>query len=219
MEKYFSILEKVKLFDGIEQADLGQMLNCLEAKVIIAKKNKILLRAGSKPDQVGIVLNGMVQIVKEDADGNRMVIGVASPGEFFGEALCCAGVEESPVSVITCEDSEIMFLEFGRILRSCSHSCTFHRGLIENMLQIIAQKNLILQNRMDFLSKKTVREKVLTYLKSVAANSERHFSIPFNREELADFLCIDRTSLSRELARLKEEGVLDYWKNQFTLLK
>lgn len=218
MKEYLDIFKTVKLFNDIDKDDLEAMLTCLDSRVISLKKGEYILAAGNSVDQVGIVLTGHLHITKEDMDGERTLLATLSLGEFFGEALCCAGVTESPVSVLANTNAKVMLLGFRRILETCSSSCSFHTKLIENMLRIIAQKNLQLQVRMDFLSKKTIRARLLNYFESVVAQQSHDFTIPLNREELADFLCIDRSALSRELGFLKRNGIIDYKKNHFTLL-
>lgn len=218
MKKYLELLKRVKLFRDIDEDNIESMLKCLGARTVNLNKSEYVLVAGNRVDQVGIVLEGQLHIVRDDMDGGRALIAMLDPGDFFAEALCCAGVKESPVSVVATTDAKVMLLSFRHILHTCSSSCLFHTKLIENMLQVIAQKNLQLQARMDFLSKKTIRRRLMSYFESVALKQGRKFTIPFNREELADFLCIDRSALSRELGILKKEDIIDYKKNQFTLL-
>ena len=212
------ILKDVKLFEGISAPDLPKMLNCLNAKTVYFSKGEFVLSAGDKTEFVGVVLDGVVHIVKEDADGNRVLVDALAPGNFFGEALCCAGIAESPVSVVADTAAEVMLLQFQRILQVCSDTCVYHARLVENMLHVIAQKNLLLQNRIDFLSKKTLRGRIMAYLETVAPRRGVRFTIPFSREELADFLCTDRSALSRELGNMREEGMIRFKKNQFTMM-
>jgi CRP-like cAMP-binding protein len=217
MEQFFEILKNVKLFEGIDRGDLFSMLSCLQARVVPFKKGDFVLSAGQKAEHVGIVLSGRLHILREDYEGGRSLLDSLAPGDIFAETLCCAGIEQSPVGVMAETEAEVMLLGFRRILKTCPSSCSFHARLIENMLQVVAQKNILLQNRMEFLSRKTIREKVLSYLESFAMRQGKDFSIPLNREQLADFLCVDRSALSRELGRLKAEGVIDFWKNRFRL--
>lgn len=219
MEKYSNVLRTVKLFEGIAPEQLDAMLACLDAKTIGVRKGDFLLSAGESAAHVGIVLAGQLHIVREDIHGGRALLAALTKGGIFAETLCCAGVMESPVSVIAESDGSVMLLAFQRILHTCSGACVFHAKLIENMLRVIAAKNLQLQARMELLSRKSIRERVLAYLESIAARQGRAFSIPLNREGLADFLCVDRSALSRELGRLKEAGVIDFWKNNFKMLK
>lgn len=217
MKNYFGILKSVGLFKGIDAADLEAMLSCLGAEVKGIHKDEIILLAGEKPRQVGIVLSGQLHILKEDYEGNRALMAAVTPGKVFAEALCCANIDESPVTVVADIDSVVMLLGFKRILHTCPNSCLFHTKLIENMLGLIANKNLQLQKRMEIVGLKSVRMKVTSYLESFVPSQGRNITIPFNREELADFLCVERSALSHELARMKEDGLIEYRKNKFVL--
>jgi CRP-like cAMP-binding protein len=195
------------------------MLDCLGAEIKTVAKNNIILLAGEKPLHIGIVLSGILYIVKEDSDGNRKLITAATPGEIYAEALCCADVDESPVTVIAAEDSQVMLLRFDRVLHTCPNSCVFHQKLIENMLNLLANKSLYLQSRIEIISVKSIRIKVLRYLESFTTKQGRNIIIPFNREELADYLCVERSALSHELAKMKKDRLIDYKKNKFILFE
>ena len=173
--------------------------------------------SGDKPEFVGIVLSGQLNISRVDYDGNRSLVAAIIPGEMFAEALCCAGVTESPVTVFAAEDSVIIKLAFSRIIKTCPNSCSFHTQLIENMLGLIAYKNMKLQNRMEILELKSVREKVMCYLETFMPKRGENITIPFNREEMAEFLCVERSALSHELSKMKKDGLIEYRKNSFTI--
>jgi CRP-like cAMP-binding protein len=208
MEKYYGVLKSVGLFKGIEAAELETMLDCIEVEIKIIRKGEIILLAGNRPRHIGIVLAGQFHIIREDFDGNRSLVAAITPGEIFAEALCCADVLESPVTVAAEADSTVMLLNFSRILRTCPNSCSFHTKLIENMLSLIAKKNILLQSRMEIISLKSVRAKILRYLESFIPKQGREITIPFNREDMADFLCVERSALSHELARMKKDGLI-----------
>jgi len=219
MNEHFDILNSVELFEGIEPSDLALMLDCVDAIIKGYSKGDILMLAGSKPLNVGVVISGEIHISREDIDGNRSLIAVITPGQIFAEALCCADVQESPVTVTAGTGSSVMLLNFSRLLRTCTNSCAFHSRLIQNMLEVIAKKNLLLQNRMDIISLKSIRAKILRYLNTFSPQQNREITIPFNREQLADFLCADRSALSHELARMKRDGLIEYRKNKFTVIQ
>lgn len=206
------------LFSAIAEEEIPSMLACLDSRTVAYQKADMILRAGEPVQQMGILLEGNASVIKEDADGERSLVTQLEPGDNFAEALCCAGVQQSPVSVRADTPALVLLLNFKRILLTCPKACTYHSKLIENMLFVVATKNLQIQTRMDYLSKKTLRKRLLKYLSNQSGPGSQPFSIPFNREELADYLCADRSALSRELAKLKDEGQLDYWKNQFRLL-
>ena len=157
MEKYFDVLKTVGLFKDIEASELGTMLKCLGAEVINAAKGGIILLAGDKPKHVGLVLAGQLHIVRDDYDGNRSLLAAVTPGGVFAETLCCAGVSESPFTVMADADSTVMLLSFRRILYTCPNSCAHHAKLIGNTLGLIANKNLYLQSHMEILGMKSVR--------------------------------------------------------------
>jgi len=217
MKQYPSILNSVKLFEGIGETDLAFLLNCIGDGTKSVKKGEIILLAGNTPNFVGIVLTGRLHIIREDFDGNRSLMAAAVPGEIFAEALCCAGVRESPVTVVASADSTVMLLSFSRILHTCPNACSFHTRLIGNMLGLIATRNISLQDQMKIVRMKSVRAKVLRYLEALASKQGRRITIPFNREELADFLCVERSALSHELSKMKGDGLIDYRKNLFQL--
>ncbi|MCL2671719.1 MAG: Crp/Fnr family transcriptional regulator [Clostridiales bacterium] len=219
MERYFDILQRTELFKGIGDADLAAMLHCLGAEIKPAPKNQVLLRAGDAPQSIGIVLAGQLHIVRDDYYGNRSIEAVLGPGELFAEALCYAKVMESPVTVIANSDAIILLLRGRRILHSCQSACAFHTTFIENMLRTIANKNLRLQSHMEILSLKSIRARVLRYLEPFRPKQHNGFTIPFNRAELADYLCVERSALSHELARMQREGLITYRKNRFNMIE
>ena len=217
MKEYFSLLGTVDLFYGIEASELEPILSCIDAKVRTVRKGEIILLAGDTPKHVGIVLAGQLQIIREDYDGNRSLMAVLEPGEIFAEALCCAGVKASPVTVISFLDSTILLVSFERVLCTCPNSCRFHRKLIENMLGLIAIKNLQMQSHMEILSLKSIRARVMRYIESFSPKKGQEITIPLNREELANYLCVDRSALSHELMRMKKDGLIGYRKNKFVV--
>ena len=218
IKEFSGLLKKVALFKGLEFMDLIAMLACIGAELKSVRKGGIILLAGDEPRQVGLVLEGLVHIIREDYHGRRSLLAAAGPGELFAEALCCAGVSESPVTVTARADSVIELLSFSRIISTCPNSCAFHTRLIGNMLGLIAGKNLSLQSRMEIVGLRSIRAKVMRYLETNLPAQGREIVIPFNREELADFLCVERSALSHELAKMKKDGLIEYRKNRFLLL-
>jgi len=234
LKEFLALLCTVGLFSGIEGSELDSMLSCVDAKVRAVGKGEIILLAGDTPKHVGITLSGLLHIIREDYDGNRALVSVLEPGDIFAEALCCAGIKESPVSVVAYVDSTVLTVSFERVLSTCPNACPFHRKLIENMLGLIARKNLMMQSHMEILSLKSVRARLLRYIESFTRgtaardsiardstpkNRGVEITIPLNREELANYLCVDRSALSHELMKMKIEGLIEYKKNEFTLLK
>lgn len=220
MEKFFELLGKVAIFENIEENHLESLLECLGAAVQEYAKNDILLLADSRVASVGILLSGTAQIVKEDVLGNRNIMAEISQGELFGEAFACAGISKSPVTVLTTTGCKVLYIQFNRIITTCPSSCGFHTTLVKNMLQLIAKKNIFLNNKIDILSKRSTREKLLTYLSmQMQKAGGTKFKIPFSRDELADFLCVNRSALSRELCNMRDEDILDFNRNEFEIFK
>lgn len=216
MKKYLDLLKKVAIFDDIEESQLESLLGCLGSRTETYYKNDIIFMTDCIVSAVGIVLTGSAQIIKEDIMGNRTIVADLVPGDIFGEALACANVKKCPVTVLTPTGCEVLFIQFSRIVTSCSSSCSFHTTLIKNMLQLIAQKNLFMNNRLEILSQRTTRDKLTTYLDmQIKRSGSKKFKIPFSRDELADFLCVNRSALSRELSNMRDEGLLDFNKNEF----
>ncbi len=218
MQEVFRTIKENSLFKGIEFADFSSMFSCLSATVKKYEKKEVIVLTGNKIDFVGIVLSGKVKITKEDLNGNQNILAEIIPTEIFGEVFACAGVSKSPVTVTASEDCELLLLNFRKIVTSCEKSCTFHNKLVENMLKIIAYKNLFLNQKVDILSKRSIREKIFCFF-DYSRNNKKEFIIAFNREELASYLCIDRSALSAQLSRMKKEGLIKYNKNYFELLK
>ncbi|OFV69342.1 Crp/Fnr family transcriptional regulator [Acetobacterium wieringae] len=218
MDKNIEVLRKVKLFDGIDE-NLEAMLQCLGGEVKTYDRGEIILLTGQPVPAVGVILSGEVQVIQEDYYGNRSILTELSPSHIFGEAFASAGVKESPVTVLAKTNASVMFLGIERIINTCPNSCIFHNQLIENLLKILARKNILLSNKNQLLSRRTIQDKVLSYL-SLQAEKKGNlaFEIPFSRNELADFLCVDRSALSRVLSKLQKEGIIEYTNNHFKLL-
>ncbi len=219
MELYFPLLKQTPLFSGIDVGNYAAMLNCLGATLRAYGKHEIIFLAGAPASSIGIVCEGEAHIVKEDALGNRNILSRLEAGDLFGETFSCAHTEHLPVSVLSVSESRILFLDYRRVITVCTSACSFHSRLVANMLTILAQKNVELDQKIEMLSKRTTREKLLTYLSTQSQQAgSRSFSIPYNRQELADFLCVDRSAMSAELGRLRREGVLHFERNHFELL-
>ncbi len=204
------------IFSGIDSTDLNNLLNCLQAVKKTYEKNEIIFDVKDKITSVCLILEGKVQLSQDDYEGNKIIISNLSKDETFGEAFVCAGIKESSICATAIEHTEILFLNLERIMSICSNSCPFHRRLLENIIKIIAAKNIFLQERIEALSKKTLRERVLNFLHKNKPGAEI-FEIPFSREQLAQYLGADRSALSRELSKMKKEKIIDYHKNSFKL--
>ena len=218
MNKVYQTIKDNPLFSGVAISDFTKILTCMSAKTVLYKKDAVILLSGDSIDFVGIIISGGVRIVKEDENGNVCILTELSVPDVFGEVFACAGVDRSPVTILASEDSEILFIDYKRIITSCSAACPFHTRLIENMLKLVAAKNLALTQKIDILSKRTTREKLLAYF-DAHRGAAKKFTIAFNREELANYLCVDRSAMSGELGKMRDEGIIRFKRNAFELIR
>lgn len=212
-------LTRLPLFSGIREEQLPIMLECLGGYQKCYQKNEIIYLESHEVRNVGAILSGTVHMIKEDSEGYKTLFISMKAGELFGESFACGSHLDSQVSFLAAEPCTILFLPFYRVIHSCKMTCTFHHRLIENMVRMIGDKNVRLMNKIEITSKKTLREKILAYLRLQAkAQNCSPFTIPFGRLELADYLCADRSALTRELSAMKRDGLINYQKNTFELL-
>lgn len=219
MKHYAKTLLRCPLFQGVGEEDLLGMLACLGARKARFEKGAFIFREGERIESLGIVLSGAVQVVQEDYYGNRTILAHVTSGELFGESFACARAEALPVNVTAAETSTVLLLDCRRITAVCRSACASHGRVIFNLMQVMAEKNLSLQQKLQVTSQRTTREKLLAYLNLQARlRGSRRFTIPFRRQELADYLHVDRSGLSTEIGRLKAEGVIDCCRSTFELL-
>ena len=220
MEKYFDLLRKNPLFAGIDRESLRSLMGCLSAKTEVFAKGDPVFMEGDRAGLIGFILEGSVQIVRDDYYGNRSLLMIAETGEVFGEAYACAGLEKMPVSGYAVQETKILWLACRKMLTVCTNACGFHNTLVQNLLQVVAQKNLILSRKIQFMSRKTTQEKLMAYLYDQAKQKgTSEFTIPLDRQGLADFLGVERSAMSAELSKLRAMGILESKGSQFHLLK
>ncbi|PKM52245.1 MAG: transcriptional regulator [Firmicutes bacterium HGW-Firmicutes-7] len=218
-KKWTSTLLKVELFRNINELELNGMLTCLKPKISHYKKGETIAIAGDPFEGIGIVLLGEVMITKENAAGNRVILTKLQKESIFGEMIAFSHMNTWPATVVVLEDCSIMFIESNKIVGSCEQSCNSHTTLILNMLRIISKKALVLNRKVEYLAIKSMREKISTFLLEQFNIAEKNtFMIALNRNELADFLNVSRPSMSREIAKMKDEGILDYYKSTFKII-
>lgn len=218
MKQYLDFLTTTPLFSSVSPEDIAAMLDCLSIHRRHFEKESYIFTTDSPATELGLVLTGSVHLIKEDYWGNRAIITKINPGDVFGEAASCAAVDKMPVSAVAANASDILFLNYRKVTSICSNACPFHTRLIQNMLGMLAKKNLILTEKITHLVKRSTREKLLSYFSEQAeAAHSNEFVIPFNRQELADYLSVDRSAMSSELGRLRDEGILSFHKNSFQL--
>jgi len=219
MEKYIEILKRTQLFSGVSDTDISSMLGCLQAKLLTFKKGDYIFREGEHMDNITVLVKGKLLIQHDDFWGNRSIVNVIRVGEMFGEAYVAPESGSLLNDVIAEEDSAVIFFDVRRILTVCSTACRFHSMVIQNLFFAISEKNRKLVQKIGHMSKRSTRAKLLSYLSEEAKRqNSSHFSIPFTRQQLADFLCVDRSAMSNELCKMRDEGLLQFKKNQFTLL-
>ena len=209
---------KSPLFLGIRPEDMAGMLGCIGYYVREFQKGEVIAFEAETINHVGVVLEGAVDMIKEDVWGNRTMLLRSYSEDVFGETFACGEDSLSVVAFVAAENSRVMFLSFCRVMHTCTHACVFHQTLIENMVRIIARKNRELMRKIEVVSRKTLREKILAYL-SIQAQTQgsSRFEIPLGRVEWAEYLCADRSALTRELAKMKEEGLIHYQRNFFEI--
>jgi CRP-like cAMP-binding protein len=217
LRKIFETVKYNPLFQGIAFSDFERVSDCLSVKTVNYKKDDVILLSGNTPDFVGLILSGSVQIIKEDRDGCISILTRLGVSELFGEVFACAEITQSPVTVLATENAEILLMDYKKIIRSCTSACPFHAKLIENMLKLIARKNLMLNQKNEILSKRTTREKLLAFFEMQRGIAKK-FIIPYNREELAHYLCVDRSAMSKELCKMRDEGLIRFQKSTFEII-
>lgn len=214
------VLVRCPLFDGIASTDIPALLECLAARVVAVEKNQTIFWEGDAAVDMGIVLEGAVQVVRDDYYGNRTIVSQMDGGALFAEAFACAGSPTYPVSVIAVLPGRVMLLNCQRIMNVCSSACGFHGRLIKNLLAIVATKTIQMNQKLELLSRRSIRERLMTYLLACAKKAgASEFTIPYDRQQLADYLCVERSALSAEIGKLQKEGVLESRRSRFCLKK
>jgi len=218
MKEFLSILQSSKLFSDISENELAAMLSCLDAKKVDFPKEAFVLRAGDSVNSLGIVLSGSVLIIQEDIWGNRNILSKAGAGQTFAAAFACAPDSKLNVSVISETSVTVMFFNVKRILDVCPSACAHHNRLIRNLLGELAEKNLRFGEKLTHMGQRTTRAKIMSYLSAEAQCLGKYeFDIPFSRQQLADYLAVERSGLSLELGKMRGEGLLDFHKSHFIL--
>lgn len=217
--KWMSLLERVKLFEDIEKDELAKMLMCINPNVVSYKKKECITISENKFDGIGIVVEGEVIVTKENAAGNRVIMAKLKEGDIFGEIIAFSDYNKWAATVIANKDCKIIFLPPDRIVGNCPNMCSGHRFLIRNMLKIVSQKALGLNRKTEYLSIKSIRGKISTYLlEQYKKYGEQTFMVSLKRSELAEFLNVSRPSLSREICKMRDEGIIDFYKSSFKII-
>ena len=212
-----TILTECALFHGLCEAQIREMLPCLSARQSRFRRGQFLLRAGDRVAFAGILLSGEAEVLQEDFWGNRNLLAAVGPGDLFAEAFACAHAV-LPVSVLCKTDGSVLYLNVRAVFSPCEKACAQHKALSQNLIRVLAEKNMQLNEKAGFLSQRTTREKLLAYLSAQARRAgSASFRIPFDRQQLADFLSVNRSAMSAELSRMQREGLLCADRSSFTL--
>ncbi|MBR0194698.1 MAG: Crp/Fnr family transcriptional regulator [Paludibacteraceae bacterium] len=218
MKEFVPVLKRTKLFSGVGDDDISTMLSCLEARLLTYKKGEHVLRQGEHLSDILVLAEGSLHIQRDDYWGNRSILGHIGVGEIFGEAYVAPESGTLLNDVIAVEDSAVFFFDVKRVISTCSSACRFHTMVVQNLFFAISEKNRGLVQKLDYMSRRTTREKLLSYLSEEAKKqNSASITLPFNRQQLADYLSVDRSAMSNELCKMRDEGLLEFQKNRFRL--
>lgn len=213
-----SVLPEAILFDGIDVNDLSVMMGCLKPRICEYKKDEYIAIAGDKFESVGILLTGEAAIIKENVEGNRIVMAILQPGDMFGEMVVFSSNSIWPSTVVAQQDCKVFFLSKNKIIGQCERICPWHRTLILNMLKTVSERALTLNKKVEYLTIKSMRGKISVFLlDQYKKTGKTTFVLPMNRNDMADFLNVSRPSMSREMSRMKDEGIIDYHLSTFKI--
>ena len=219
METYIPVLRRTQLFSGVADEDITAMLSCLRARLCEYKKGEYIVRHGERMAHITVLVVGALHIQRDDYWGNRTIVNRIAVGEMFGESYLAPESGTVLNDVVAVEDSAVIFFDVRKMLTVCSSACRFHSMVVQNLFFAISEKNRRLVQKLGHISKRSTREKLISYLSEEAERQKSPiFTIPFNRQQLADFLSGDRSAMSNELGKMRDEGLLEFDKNAFKLL-
>lgn len=218
MENFHSIIEKSSLFRGVPSEDIPHLLKCLSSVKKKYRKGEFIYKVGDKTSSLPMLLTGEIHVQTEDYWGNQTIISEITPGNIFAEPYALTPDMPISINAMAVSDCEVLFMNSMNIILPCCNACNFHSQLIQNFAKALADKNLQLTDKLEQMSQRTTRNKLLSYLSDQSIKAEKtSFDIPFNRQQLADYLAVDRSAMSNELSKLRDEGLLEFHKNRFKL--
>lgn len=213
----YHLISKTILFQGCSEEDIQNMAKHLDFRTSVYKKGDVILESGSVVTDIGLVLSGSVQIAYTDLWGNKSILGITPVGGVFAESYACIPNEPMQVDAVANEDCDILFISVPKLFTPCP-VCRSQNRLIRNLVMISAEKNLQLSRRSMHTSPKTIRGRLFSYFsQQVSAQGSSKIVIPFDRQQLADYLNLDRSALSKELGKMKNDGLIEYRKNTFVI--
>ncbi len=219
MLQYIELLYEISLFSDIPKQKIPEVLTYIGANIVKFEKGQVIFREGEPVEKAGIILSGSAELRKEDYHGNRSLLQTLQAGQMFGEALCCTDADILPVGIYAAEKCTVMLFDCKGIIGERAKNFEYQPLLLKNLLHIIAQKNLTLRAKINLLSKRTTREKIMAYLLSESKNAgKREFDIPYDRQQLADFLGVERSAMSAEIGKLRRDGIISANKNHFSII-
>ena len=220
MEQYLFILRNSPFFQGMTEEEILSVLHCVNATVQHKQKDEYILRVGDRTESMGLVLRGSVLVLQEDLWGHRNIMHRIGPGEYFAEPFAATAGSVLNVSVVADEDSEIMMLNMERFLKTCPHACAHHGRMVRNLVSVMARRVMDLNEKLTHMAKRSTREKLLSYLSAESMRQGKlAFTIPYDRQQLADYLSVERAAMSVELGKLQKEGLLKTNRNHFELFQ
>lgn len=208
---------QINLFEGISEADLERMIACFGARIKSFKEGEVVCDYSGTGDDVGVMLEGSAAMIRTDENGEVAVMELFSAGDIFGEVLAFSNAAGDSVRVVAESEAEVMFIKYGQITKRCEKACEHHSRLVSNMFGLIARKTLSLSQRIEILSKKTTREKLLYYFNILAKKQGREFDLPMSVTRLAEYICADRSAMTRELSRMQSDGLIEMNKKRIKL--
>lgn len=219
VSEYLPLLKNISIFGGVGEEDILHMLKCRKTVLQVYEKDSYIFREGQVTGSFGMLLSGTVYAVKEDLWGNRSILAKMGVGQLFGESFAFTGGEELTFSVVTAERTVVLFMNATEMLTVCSKLCQCHNRMIQNMVKVMAEANQMLMRKIEHTSQHSTKDKLLSYLSDESRRQKsRSFEIPFNRQQLADYLNVDRSAMSSALGKLRDEGILEFDRNRFTIL-
>lgn len=217
MKEYIEKIKRAPLFRDINEENILKFLHCSKGRIKNFEKGEIIILAGNISENFGLLVEGVAHVVREDYWGNKTIVGELHENEIFGEvfALQKIPLENTAIAKTNCK---ILFINTTLIINPCKDGNSFHDTIVRNLILILAKKTMMMNRKLEHITKRSMKDKILSYLSGISEKeNKKTFSIPYNRTELSEFLCVDRAALSKELSKLQKEGYITYKKNIFTL--